>query len=156
MEKTKATNNRILNEQTRTKGTFYTNPEMLSGNIQTQVRDKKEADSKLRADLTAKVRYEQPRASEEVVNATVTRLIYEKELADRTPEDTELTLKPNMKKTLKTEVTIERYHTGVWEVSKFSKKGKYAWSCCQSKDENDPGCAVRKIDKKRWNVDGLR
>ena len=81
-------------------------------------------------ELTKQVRNDKPTASEEVVNSTVTKLLYEKKLADAKPDDPELTLKPNMQKTLKTVTVTKRSHNGKWEVSKFSKKGKEAWSCC--------------------------
>lgn len=43
------------------------------------------------------MRNEKPSATDEGVNATVTRLMYEKNMADNIPDDEELTLKPNMK-----------------------------------------------------------
>ena len=55
-----------------------------------------------------------------------------------------------MSKTLVKDVVHKRIHTGKYEVNKFSKKGKMAWSCCQNKDENSEGCVVQKVDKQKW------
>ena len=72
------------------------------------------------------------------------------------PDDPELTLRPNMKKTLKKETITIRYHNGVYEVDRFSaKEGKKAWSCCMNKREDSEGCVVRKVDKQKWNVEGF-
>lgn len=91
-----------------------------------------------------------PRASKEVVDAVVTRKLYEKTLHDAVPEDKELTLKPDISKTLRTYKVKERYHNGKYEENKFSRKGKKAWSCCQCKDEDDEGCVVKVVDKQKW------
>ena len=71
------------------------------------------------------------------------------------PPDPELTLRPDMKKTLRRETVTERYCTGVYEADRFSKKGKKAWSCCGSRQEEAPGCTIRKRDKMKWNVEGF-
>ena len=91
----------------------------------------------LRADLSTQVRNEFPDASVETLNAIVTRRIYEKSLMAAIPEDKELTLKPNMGKTLKTVKERVTSHNGVYEEQKFEGKDgkkKMAWSCCQNKD----------------------
>jgi len=43
-----------------------------------------------------------------------------------------------------------RFHNGKYEVNKFNAKGKKAWSCCQSKKEDDEGCEYTIVDKKKW------
>lgn len=118
--------------------------------IQESVRSKKEADVDLRMELAKEVRNEFPDASEETLNAIVTRRIYEKELRAAIPEDKELTLKPNMSKTLKTVKERVTSHNGKFEEQKFESKDgkkKMAWSCCQSKDETSEGCVVKYVDK---------
>lgn len=88
-----------------------------------------------------------PRATKEAINGIVTRLI-QKELHDAAvPDDPELTLKPDIKKTLREKKTKERYHNGKYEENKFDGKGKKAWSCCQSKHEDSEGCIVKVVDK---------
>jgi len=66
------------------------------------------------------------------------------------PDDPELTLKPDMKKTLKSEKIKVREHNGKYEVQKFCDKGKEAWSCCQCRDKEAEGCVVKVVDKKKW------
>jgi len=46
------------------------------------------------------------------------------------PDDPELTLKPDLKKTIREKKGKERYHNGKYEENKFDSKGKKAWSCC--------------------------
>ena len=88
-----------------------------------------------------------PDGTAEAINAIVTKKIYELELASNVPEDVELTLKPDMKKTLKKETVTERHHNGKYELDRFSNKGKKAWSCCMNKHEESEGCVVRRVDK---------
>ena len=119
------------------------------------MRDKKEADADVRARLNAETRNEFPAGTEEMINAIVTRKIYEIEQASHVPADPELTLKPDMKKTLRKETVTERHHNGKYEVDRFSAKGKKAWSCCMNKHEDSEGCVLRKVDKQKWNVEGF-
>ena len=83
--------------KTKSKGVGYTAPEQLSKNILDQVRQKKDMDSEVRAKLTAETRNDLPAGTDEVINAIVTRKIYEIEQAANVPEDPELTLRPNLK-----------------------------------------------------------
>lgn len=155
LNKTKTTNEKMLMNKTKSGGASYTTPEQLSKAIQSNVREKKEQDADLRARLTAEVRNEFPSGTDETINAIVTRRIYETELAAHVPPDPELTLRPNMKKTIRRELVTNRYHNGKYEVDRFSTKGKKAWSCCMNKVEDSEGCVVRRVDKQKWNVDGF-
>ena len=141
--------------KTKSKGVGYTAPEQLSKNITEQVRQKKEVDSEVRAKLTAETRNDLPAGTDEVINAIVTRKIYEIEQAANVPEDPELTLRPNLKKTIRKETVTQRHHNGKYEVDRFSDKGKKAWSCCMNKLEDSEGCVVRKVDKQKWNLEGF-
>ena len=67
-------------------------------------------------------------------------------------DDPELSLRPDCKKTLKVVKEKVRSHNGKYEVNKFDPKGKKAWSCCQAKDEDAPGCIVTTVDRQRWCV----
>ena len=147
LAKTKQTNEKIIMNKTKTKGMGYTNPEALGNQVGRSVREKKEADAELRAKLTAETRNDLPAGTDEVINAIVTRKIYEIEQAANVPDDPELTLRPNMKKTIRHETITERHHNGKYEVDRFSDKGKKAWSCCMNKHEDSEGCVVRKVDK---------
>lgn len=155
LAKTRQTNDKILMNKTKSKGMGYTAPEQLSNNISAGVREKKNSDSELRARLTAEIRIELPAGTEEVINAIVTRKIYEIEQAANVPDDPELTLRPNMKKTIRHDTITMRHHNGKYEVDRFSRKGKKAWSCCMNKHEESDGCVVKKVDKQKWNVEGF-
>ena len=155
LAKTRQTNDKILMNKTKSKGMGYTAPEQLSNNISAGVREKKHSDSELRARLTAEIRIELPAGTEEVINAIVTRKIYEIEQAANVPDDPELTLRPNMKKTIRHDTITMRHHNGKYEVDRFSRKGKKAWSCCMNKHEESDGCVVKKVDKQKWNVEGF-
>ena len=89
--------------KTKSKGVGYTAPEQLSKDITQSVREKKEADAEVRAKLTAETRNDLPAGTDEVINAIVTRKIYEIEQAANVPDDPELTLRPNLKKTIRKE-----------------------------------------------------
>ena len=80
----------------------------------------------------------------------MTRLIYENGLNAGIPDDKELTLKPDMKKTLKHVKERVTYHNGKYEEQRFSEKKKMAWSCCQNKDKDGDGCVVKYVDKQKW------
>lgn len=77
-----------------------------------------------------------PRASKEGVNGIVTRLLHDSMHAKIVPDDPELTLRPDMKKTLRNSKTMSRFHNGTYEQNKFemdqTEEGEYntAWSCC--------------------------
>jgi len=51
--------------------------------------------------------------------------------------------------TLREKKIKERYHDGRYEENKFdgTGKNKKAWSCCQSKYQDDDGCIVKVVDK---------
>lgn len=128
---TRAAGERLMQEKQ------YIKPHEHSIMIQENVRNKKEEDVDLRADISKEVRNELPDASVETLNAIVTRRIYEKGLCAAVPEDKELTLKPDMTKTLKTIRERFTFHNGKYEQQKFESKDgkkKMAWSCCQNKD----------------------
>jgi hypothetical protein len=114
------------------------------------VREKKEDDVERRKRLSEIVRDEFPDASAETLNAIVTRRIYEEDLKAHVPEDQELTLKPDMTKTLKRIQERVAYHNGKYEEQRFSEKKKLAWSCCQNKDKDSEGCVVKMVDKQKW------
>ena len=86
----------MIKNKTKRDGNDYVAPEYLGNKIGQDTRMKKEEEADLRAKLKKQVRNEKPGATEEGVDATVTRLMYEKNLKDAIPDDIELTLKPDM------------------------------------------------------------
>ena len=85
----------------------------------------------------------------------MTRKIYEIEQAAHVLPDPELTLRPDVKKTIRRETVTQRHHNGKYELDRFSDKGKKAWSCCMNKREDSEGCVIVKSDKQKWNVEGF-
>lgn len=154
LSKTRQTNAKMLMNKTKA-GVTYTTPEQLTRGIQSSVRTKKDQDAEIRAKLTAETRNQFPAGTDENINAIVTRKIYEIEQAQHVPADPELTLRPNMKRTLRKETITMRHHNGKYEVDRFSDKGKKTWSCCMNKHEDSEGCVVKKVDKQKWNVEGF-
>jgi len=100
LEKTKTTNVKMLHKHEQNTGASYVTPEALGGKVGKDTRQKKEDEIEVRAEIEVKVRNEYPASSEETINAIVTRRMYEKNLAARIPDDKELTLRPNMTRTL--------------------------------------------------------
>uniref|UniRef100_A0A7S3HX71 Uncharacterized protein n=1 Tax=Favella ehrenbergii TaxID=182087 RepID=A0A7S3HX71_9SPIT len=145
----------MLMNKTKMAGAEYTRPEQLSKNIQKQVREKKEADTEIHNKIKAEVRNEFPAGTDEAINAMVVKKIYNLEQAEHVLSDPELTLRPDVKKTIRRETITERYHNGKYELDRFSEKGKSAWSCCMNKREDSEGCVVRKVDKHKWNLSGF-
>ena len=78
--------------------------------------------------MVEQISHERPNATIQGVNGTVTRMIYEHLHNAAVPDDVELTLKPDCKKTLRSVKTKDRYHNGKYELNKFDNK--MAWSCC--------------------------
>lgn len=152
MAKTKMTSEKLLMKTMTEKGLPYKTPEQLSDGIHQRVRQEKEDTTDLRNELTKKISYEMPRACPEAVNGVVTRMIQKKLHDAAIEDDPELTLKPDMSKTLRVFKEKQRYHNGKYEENKWDSKGKKAWSCCQSKGEDSEGCIVRTVDKQRWIV----
>lgn len=148
--KTKMTNATMLVQKEKNTGSSYVTPESLGNKVGLDTRAKKEADKDIRAGIEKQVRIDNPGATEEGINAIVYRIMYEKNLAESIPDDKELTLKPDMKRTLAKRIEIKRHHDGVFEVTKWDPKKKERWSCCQCKDKDGPGCIVQKIDKDKW------
>ena len=104
MQKTKGTNEKMIMARSTAKGFDYKTPEQLSSGVSQHVRAKKEKDVELRKQLREEVIFEKPTASEQVIDAIVTRRLYERELAAHVPEDKELTLKPAIEKTLRQKI----------------------------------------------------
>ena len=129
----------------------YNNPERLSSQISEGMRCKKDATREERERLTKEVTHELPRASEQVITATVLRRMYEAELGAHVMQSAELTLKPDCSKTLKSVKEKKWHHNGKYEANKF-ENNKMAWSCCMSKGEDAKGCVCTIIDKQKWEL----
>ena len=90
-----------------------------------------------------------------MVEATVYRKMYEAQNVAREPEDPELTLRPDMKKTLISKKSKKYYHNGLWQEMKTvgkdgKEKSKWSWSCCMNSDQTSEGCVAVIVDKEKW------
>jgi hypothetical protein len=100
-----------------------------------------------------------PKASKEKIEATVFKKMYEKKHKAEEPDDPELTLKPNMSKTIANTKTRVYYHTGTygkWEWKKIDpnkpavQSEKECWSCCMNREKDSEGCVFKIKDMKKW------
>ena len=64
------------------------------------------------------------------------------------PVDPELTLRPNVTKTLKVTATTKYHHNGKWALSAVEKAE--CWSCCMNGEKESEGCVGVKVDKSKW------
>jgi hypothetical protein len=76
--------------------------------------------------------YEMPRATKERVEAVVFKKMYEAQHIAQEPEDPQLTLKPDMSRTLRNTKQKKYYHNGKWGPSQAEKRE--CWSCCMNAD----------------------
>jgi len=110
----------------------------------------------MKAKFKAQVQYDMPRASEEKVEAFVFKKLWEEKNLKKEPEDPQLTLKPDLKKTNKFVETIGYMHPGQFRVRAMEQEQEEEeqefpatkraheldeyWTCCQSTDPMAPGC----------------
>lgn len=80
-----------------------------------------------------------PSTTKEKIDATLFRRLYEQQIKDREPADPELTLKPDMSRTLKHQKVRTYYHNGKWEGE--------SWSCCMNGEQGSEGCVAVIKDK---------
>lgn len=100
----------------------------------------------MRADIIKDVIFEFPNASKERTEALAYRRMNEQkelELKQATYadfNDPELTLKPDLSKTLKHKKVRKWYHNGKWEMN--AREQAECWSCCMSYDKEGEGCVM--------------
>lgn len=102
----------------------------------------------MREQLMKETQYQMPRATKERIEAVVFKKMYEAQHIAKEPEDPQLTLKPDMSKTLRNAKQKKYYHNGKWEMSKSEKKE--SWSCCMNSDKDSEGCVAVIKDKQKW------
>jgi hypothetical protein len=69
--------------------------------------------------------------------------------------DPELTLRPDLSKTLKITKRTKYHHNGKWEETPGNAEETGHWSCCMGIDPASEGCVAVLVDKKKWNVTGF-
>ena len=139
MMKTKVENERVHN---------YQNPQKITTHLNEKYRNEKFDQAQMRGTFQQQVKHELPRASKERIDAVVFARMYAEMNLAKEPEDPELTLKPDMSKTLRSHKEKHYYHNGTWGKTPFSKKE--SWSCCMDKDKDSQGCVAVVKDKKKW------
>jgi len=118
----------------------YKPPQQLTKDLCEKYRNEKDESEHLKETFKQKVTYEMPRASKEKIESHVHKKLYEYRHNAVEPVDPELTLKPNMKKTLQQEWYKKYYHNGVWEKSRIDRKERECWSCCMNAEKDSQGC----------------
>lgn len=90
-----------------------------------------------------------PRASKQNIDALVFKTLQDKKhIEEMEIPDPELTLKPNVTKTLRITATTKYHHNGKWAMSAVEKYE--CWSCCMNSDKDSDGCVGVKVDKSKW------
>jgi hypothetical protein len=62
--------------------------------------------------------------------------------------DPELTLKPDLSKTIKNTKVTKYFHNGKWEMNAIDKVE--CWSCCMNLQKDSEGCVANFKDKHKW------
>jgi hypothetical protein len=118
------------------------------------LRQEKRDEKDVREELKRKIRFENPAATENRINATVNRLVYENKKETLRPQSENLseeTFKPDISKTTKVDLDYVTYHNGSWG-PQFPAK-KEAWSCCMMDKKTGEGCVRVKVNKDKWILD---
>mmetsp|Transcript_30122 Transcript_30122/g.22386 ORF Transcript_30122/g.22386 Transcript_30122/m.22386 type:complete len:115 (+) Transcript_30122:512-856(+) len=112
----------------------------ITKDLNEKYRAEKDESDELHAKFTEIVKYEMPRSSKEKIEANVFKKLYQYRHNAVEPVDPELTLKPNMEKTIMKTAEKKYYHNGKWEVNRFDIKQRECWSCCMNKEFESQGC----------------
>jgi hypothetical protein len=117
---------------------------------------------KVRENFLSDILFSNPNATKEKIEAlTLKRMRQHRELEQRrqngSPElnDLELTLRPDLSKTLRRNPKLERgyYHSGKWEKQPYEESE--AWSCCMNNIKESEGCVAYRKENTKWNVTGF-
>lgn len=146
-QKTKVKNEKII--------TDYIPPVQGTTIINENHRQNKLTTAELREKLAQQAINEMPGATKEKIDAVVFKRLYEYQHKQQEPEDPNLTLRPDMSRTLKESKERKYYHNGKYQkaIETGGKKGDkeiMAWSCCMNKGEASEGCVLVVKDKKKW------
>jgi len=120
------------------------------------LRQTKRDEKEIRAEYKEKLRFENPSATEERINAGVNRLVYEHKTQTMRPQSEDpsqkLTFKPDMSKTLQQSFGHYAYHNGSYGKSPLSQD-KEVWSCCMMERKTGEGCVKVKVNRDKWILD---
>jgi len=153
-------NSLTSNAMDKTKKVFekldeYRTPSETIKNFNDTLRQTKRDEKEIREEFKRKIRFENPAATEQRINATVNRLVYEHKKNNFRPQSedlSDLTFKPDMAKTLKMDIGYYAYHNGSWGVHPKSE-GNEVWSCCMMEKKTGEGCVRVKVNRDKWILD---
>ncbi len=98
-----------------------------------------------------------PNASKERIEALTLKLARKDKEQERRKKngssdtfDPELTLRPDLSKTLKKNTNFKYYHSGKWEKQPYEETE--AWSCCMNVNAGSEGCVAINKDVRKWNL----
>ena len=94
-----------------------------------------------------------PNASKERLEALALRAqrdFVERKITGSPVRDPELTLRPDLTKTLRKNTDIKYYHSGKWEKQPYEETE--AWSCCMNVEHKSEGCVAVNNDRRKWNI----
>lgn len=143
-QKTKIKNERIIKDK-------YIPPHVLTKQYNESLRREKEDLNEMKEHFMKQTLHELPRATKERVEAIVFKKMYEVQHIAQEPEDPQLTLRPDMTKTLKNTKHKQYYHSGKWEQNRTAgsngggnggyrqdddeeEDDGWCWSCCMNSD----------------------
>eukprot|EP00347_Sterkiella_histriomuscorum_P001226 403372845 len=140
-QKTKIKNEQLVRDK-------YIPPHLLTKHYNESLRQEKEELAEMKDAFMKQTLHELPRATKERVEAIVFKKMYEAQHIAKEPEDPQLTLKPDMTRTLKNTKQKQYYHNGKWELNRFDNQE--CWSCCMNADKDNEGCVAVVKDKQKW------
>jgi len=146
---------------TKTKKTFnkindYKAPTETIRLFNETLRQEKRDEKEIREEFKRKIKFENPAATENRINATVNRLVYEHKKETLRPQSENLseeTFKPDLGKTMKLDIGYYAYHNGSWGLHPLAEEGQEVWSCCMMEKKTGEGCVRVKVNKDKWILD---
>ncbi len=143
MAKTQITNEQIVKD--------YKTPIQKMNELNETRRHQKIEDTELWNQVEERVRKENKGKTEDRIQALTYAEVWKINNIKKEAPDPELTLKPDVKKTIRNNKQKVYYHTGKWEPNKW-EDDEYCWSCCMSSQEVGTGCSIKIVDPDRLNI----
>lgn len=117
------------------------------------IRQSKEKDFSLKAEIMKEVAHENPDISKEKATAVVHKKVEQLKVRNGQEEVYGVkfeTFKPDLSATIKKNTEKKCKHDGVFHFNQALEK--HVWSCCINEDEKSPGCIVTYKDKDKWQL----
>lgn len=130
----------------------YKSPIKLAQEFSEMKRKEKHDMLKTIEQMRRSLSYQLPAATKHKIDALAFKKMHQDQQAAREAEDPELTLRPDLTKTLKYKKTKVYYHNGKYE--KHMAEEKECWSCCMNAEKESEGCVAVIKDKSKWILSG--